>query len=226
MEKCLREDLTAEVLGGAIPVQHRHLPDPTTKFTSFYRGQLLNHWSMEASWFSRPTNGGFNSNFDHGHSGRAQQGLLVKWEWLFQSMFPPDLSSIFFTVTDSPTLLPEAMPLAPQAPFRRASYKWGVHWWLVQDERGWWLLAGAQLYNPNKKMVKGGGINVRTKQHRIMGNSHLCFKLGVTIYPFVYVLSLDVFVLGWILYYEDYIPKRVMFLGGKLTKIRIMGWHI
>lgn len=30
--KSLGEDLMAEVLGGAIPVQ-RHLPDPATKFT-------------------------------------------------------------------------------------------------------------------------------------------------------------------------------------------------
>lgn len=40
--KSLGEDLLAdEVLGGVIPVQHRHLPDPASKYTPSFRGQLL-----------------------------------------------------------------------------------------------------------------------------------------------------------------------------------------
>lgn len=117
MGKSLGEDLMAEVLGGAIPVQHRHLPDPATKFTSFCRGQPLNHWP-------RPTLEGLNSNFDHGRSGRAQQGLVVKWEWHVPEYVPTwPQQHLTITVTTSPTPLPEAMPLAPQALFHRASFK-------------------------------------------------------------------------------------------------------
>lgn len=61
---------------------------------------------------------------------------------------------------------------------------------------GW----GAAI-QPQQKYGQGRGINVRTNQHRIMESCHLCFNWGVTItvgqpYPFVYALSLDVFVLG------------------------------
>lgn len=54
MGKSLGEDLMAEVLRSAIPVQHRHLPDPATKFASFCSGQLLNHWPTEAPDFPDP----------------------------------------------------------------------------------------------------------------------------------------------------------------------------
>lgn len=109
MGKGSGEDLMAEVLGGAIPVQPRHLPDPATKFTSFCRGQPLNRWP-------RPTLEGLDSNFDHGHCGRAQRGLVVKWEWHVLEYVPAcSQQHLTFTVTTSPTPLPEAMSLAPQA---------------------------------------------------------------------------------------------------------------
>lgn len=53
------ELMAAQVLRGVSPVQHRHLPDPATKYIPFWEGSYwmatkflqLNNWLMEVSWF-------------------------------------------------------------------------------------------------------------------------------------------------------------------------------